>query len=117
MTNREFFNAIISTTALSAELIEHATAELAKLDAANERRKNKPSKASIENAPILKTLEDALTDVPQTAAELAVVAEISTQKASSLLRQLVASGVAAVTDVKVAKKGTCTGYTLATVEA
>ena len=113
MTNREFLNAIISNTALSAELIEHATAELAKLDAANEKRKNKPSKASIENAPIMETLAGALTDMPQTAAELAVVAGISVQKASSLLRQLVASGVADVTDVKIAKKGICKGYTAA----
>ena len=113
MTNREFLNAIISGSTITAELVEHATAELAKLDAANVKRKNKPSKTALENAPVLKALTEALTDVPQTAAELAAIAGVSTQKASALLRQLVAAGVASVTDVKHAKKGVCKGYTIA----
>ena len=116
MTNREFLTAIASNTTLPAEITEHASNEIAKMDAANEKRKNKPSKTAEANAPIVEALTAALTADPQTAADLAVVVGISTQKASSLLRQIVASGVAVATDIKVPKKGTCKGYSLAPVE-
>jgi thermostable 8-oxoguanine DNA glycosylase len=116
MTNREFLTAIANSENLSAELVEHATNEIAKMDAANEKRKNKPSKTAVENAPIIEALTNALTSDPQTASDLAAVVGISTQKASSLLRQIVASGVAVSTDIKVPKRGTCKGYSLAPVE-
>ena len=115
MTNREFFTAIANAESLSAELVEFATNAIAKMDETNEKRKNKPSKTAIENAPIIEALTNALTSDPQTASDLAVAVGISTQKASSLLRQIVASGVAVATDIKVPKKGTCKGYTLAPV--
>ena len=116
MTNREFLTAIAPNSTLPAEIVEHASNEIAKLDAANEKRKNKPSKTAIENEPIIKSLTEALTSDPQTASDLAVAVGISTQKASSLLRQIVAAGVAVATDIKVPKKGTCKGYSLAPVE-
>ena len=115
MTNREFFTAITNAENLSAELVEFATNAIAKMDETNEKRKNKPSKTAIENAPIIEALTGALTSDPQTASDLAAVVGISTQKASSLLRQIVASGVAVSTDIKVPKKGTCKGYALAPV--
>ena len=121
MTNREFFTAIANIDTLPAELVEFATNAIAKMDATNEARKNKPSKKATENAPVIEALTNALTSDPQTAADLAAVVGISTQKASSLLRQMVTSGVAVSTDIKVPKKGTCKGYSLApigeTVEA
>lgn len=116
MTNREFYTNIANGTITDAE-IAHAASALEKMDAANEARKNKPSKTAIENAPIIEALTNALTADPQTAADLGAVVGISTQKASSLLRQIVASGVAVATDIKVPKKGTCKGYSLAPVEA
>ena len=116
MTNREFLTAIATNSTLPAEIVEHASNEIAKMDAANETRKNKPSKTAIENEPIIEALTNALTSDPQTASGLAVAVGISTQKASSLLRQIVASGVAVATDIKVPKKGTCKGYSLAPVE-
>ena len=115
MTNREFFTAIANAENLSAELVEFATNAIAKMDEANEKRKNKPSKTALENAPIIEALTNALTSDPQTAADLAAVVGISTQKASSLLRQMVTNGVAVSTDIKVPKKGTCKGYSLAPV--
>jgi predicted Rossmann fold nucleotide-binding protein DprA/Smf involved in DNA uptake len=115
MTNREFFTAI-TTGAITEDVVAHAQAALEKMDATNEARKNKPSKTAIENAPIVKALTDALTADPQTAADLAVAVGISTQKASSLLRQIVASGAAVATDISVPKKGKCKGYALAPVE-
>ena len=115
MTNREFFTAISNIDTLPAELVEFATNAIAKMDNANEARKNKPSKTAVENAPVIEALTNALTSDPQTAADLAAVVGISTQKASSLLRQIVASGVAVSSDIKVPKKGTCKGYALAPV--
>ena len=115
MTNREFFTAIANIETLPAELVEFATNAIAKMDTANEARKNKPSKTAIANAPVIEALTNALTSDPQTAADLAAAVGVSTQKASSLLRQIVASGVAVSTDIKVPNKGTCKGYSLAPV--
>ena len=111
MTNREFYN-VIASGIVTEEAIAHATASLEKMDAANEARKNKPSKTAIENAPVLEALTNALTADYQVAADLASAVGVSTQKASSLLRQLVANGTAVATDIKVPKKGTCKGYAL-----
>ena len=115
MTKRDFLTAIANGT-INAEITEYASAELIKMDEANEKRKNKPSKTAVENAPIIEALTNALTSDPQTAADLASVVGISTQKASSLLRQIGTSGVAVSTDIKVPKKGTCKGYSLVPVE-
>jgi uncharacterized protein YpuA (DUF1002 family) len=115
MTKREFYTNIGNGIITEAE-IEFAKVELVKMDETNEKRKNKPSKTAEANAPIVEALTNALTSDPQTAADLAAVVGISTQKASSLLRQIVASGVAVATDIKVPKKGTCKGYSLAPVE-
>ena len=115
MTNREFYTNIANGTITEAEK-EFALAAIAKMDETNEKRKNKPSKKAEENAPVIEALTNALTSDPQTAADLAAQVGISTQKASSLLRQIVASGVAVASDIKVPKKGTCKGYALAPVE-
>ena len=116
MTNREFLTAIANGT-INEDVIAHASTAIEKMDAANLARKNKPSKTAIANAPVLEALTNALTADPQTAADLGAATGISTQKASSLLRQLVASGVAVATDIKVPKRGTCKGYSLVTVDA
>ena len=114
MTNREFFTNIANGTITEAEK-EFALAAITKMDETNEKRKNKPSKTAIENAPVIEALTNALTSDPQTASDLAAQVGISTQKASSLLRQIVAAGVAVASDIKVPKKGTCKGYALAPV--
>ena len=116
MTNREFFTNIANGTVTDTEK-EFALAAIAKMDETNEKRKNKPSKTAEANAPILASLTNALTSDPQTAADLAVAVGISTQKASSLLRQLVTAGVAVSTDISVPKKGKCKGYSLAPTDA
>lgn len=114
MTNREFLNAIATNETLPTEIVEHATAALAKMDAANEARKNKPSKKATENAPIMEQIAtEVLGTEVVTATTVAETVGISVQKASALLRALVAEGRANVTDVKVAGKGTMKGYTIA----
>ena len=114
MTNREFLTAIATNETLPTEIVEHAAAALAKMDAANEARKNKPSKKAIENAPIMEQIAtEVLGTEAVTASTVAETIGVSVQKASALLRALAAEGRANVTDVKVAGKGTMNGYTIA----
>ena len=111
MTNREFLIAVSACEACSEEVREHATNAIAKMDATNEARKNKPSKKATENAPIVEQIvNEILTSEAQTASTIAEAAGISTQKASALLRQIVAEGKATVADAKMPKKGTVKVY-------
>ena len=113
MTNREFLTAIANGT-LGPEVTAHATTALEKMDAALLARKNKPSKKALENAPIIEQIvNEVLGTEPMTAGQVAEAVGISTQKASALLRSIVADGRAVATDIKVPNKGTCKGYTLA----
>ena len=112
MTNREFFNAIIKAN-LSNELTAHATDELDKLDARNKARSSKPSKTQLANEPIKAHLLEILAVKPMTASEIHEVdADLSTQKISSLCRQLVDAGKLTVEEVKVPKKGKQKQYSL-----
>lgn len=106
MTNREFYKAIANGE-MNEELKNFALEGIKKLDHRNELRNSKPSKVSKENEPIKARITEILTtnDKPMLASEVASEMEISTQKASALLRQLVESGVLAVDETKVAKKG------------
>jgi ribosomal protein S25 len=118
MTNREFLTAIANMENISEELKAEATARIEKLDATNEARKNKPSKKSTENAPIMEQIaNEILTSEAQTASAIAEAAGISVQKASALLRQLVADGKATVTEVKIPKKGTQKAYAAVVTDA
>ena len=111
MTNREFLNAIANDETLATEIREHAAAEIAKMDAANEKRKNKPSKAATENAPLIAQIVDEILGTEaMTASDVAAVLGVSVQKASSLLRTIVANGQAVATEVKIPKKGTQKAY-------
>lgn len=112
MTNRDFYNAVISAN-ISDELTAYATNALAKMDAANEKRRNTPTKAQKENAPVIEAIQGVLNGELQTASDIAAAVGISTQKASALLRGLVTEGYAVAEDVKVPKKGVVKGYKLA----
>ena len=113
MTNREFLTAIANGT-INEDVIAHASTAIEKMDAANLARKNKPSKKALENAPIMEQIvNEVLGTEPMTAGQVAEAVGISTQKASALLRAIVADGKAVATDIKVPNKGTCKGYTLA----
>ena len=117
MTNREFLTAVAAIENVPADIKEHAEAAIAKMDATNEARKNKPSKKATENAPIMEQIvNEILTSEAQTASAIAEAAGISVQKASALLRQLVADGKATVTEVKVPKRGVQKAYAAADAE-
>lgn len=111
MTRRDFLEAVVSGT-INDEVIEKANEMLVKLDAENEKRRNRVSKKALENEPIKEAILGVLGDEPKTATEIGGEVEISTQKASALLRQLVEVGKANKVDVKVKGKGTQKGYTL-----
>lgn len=114
MTNREFFNAVIKAN-VNDELTNHAAAELEKLDKRNAQRSSKPSKTQLENEPIKAHLLEILAIKPMTASEIHEAdASLSTQKISSLCRQLVEAGKLAVEDVKIPKKGKQKQYHLVT---
>jgi predicted transcriptional regulator len=118
MTNREFLTAIANSEILPAELKAEAAARIERINNVNEARKNKPSKTATENAPILsQILSEILTPESKTASTVAAEAGISVQKASALLRQLVAEGKAAVAEVKIPKKGTQKAYAAVVTDA
>lgn len=95
------------------EMKEFAEAAIVKLDETNEKRKNTPTKKQKENAEIVARMREVLTATPQTAMDVAAGLEISTQKASALLRQLMEAGVAVQTEVKGAKGAKVKAYALA----
>ena len=92
MTKREFLNAIVEAE-IAEELKAFAANEIEKMDAANEKRKAKPSKTAIQNAEIgQRIMEEILTKEPQSTSEIAEKAGISTQKAAAILNCLAEEG-------------------------
>lgn len=123
MTNREFYTAIAAIETIPAELKEFAEAAIVKMDETNAKRKAKaaentePSKKALENAPLINEAYTVLGTETKTASDVAEAMGINVQKASYLLRTLVAEGRATVEEIKVPKKGTVKAYTAVAVEA
>ena len=109
MTQRDFYNAVINAN-INEEMSSFASEAIAKLDERNAKRASKPSKTQIANEPIIKAISEVLTSEPMLASKIAELCEISTQKASALVKKV--DGVQSV-DVKVKGKGTQKGYFLA----
>ena len=109
MTQRDFYNAVINAN-INEEMSSFASEAIAKLDERNAKRASKPSKTQIANEPIVKAISEVLTSEPMLASMIAELCEISTQKASALVKKV--EGVQSV-DVKVKGKGTQKGYFLA----
>ena len=123
MTNREFYTAITAENAtITEEMVEHAKAQLAKLDATAEKRKGKVSKADMEKRAANEELAryiaaDILTAEAKTATDVAAILteetgeEVKVQKASYLCRLAVKMELANETEVKIPKKGAQKAYT------
>ena len=120
MTNREFLTAIASNTSLDSALTEFATEQIATMDARNEARKaySKPSKTAIANEPSKASSMEFLfkQSEPVIACVIGEGVNITTAKASSPLRQLVESGTAVKSEVKIPKKGKTAAYAVALTE-
>lgn len=113
MTKREVLNAIVNGT-INEEVVAWAGAQIEKMDAQNEKRRNSVSKKAKENAPLVeKIVNELLSDEPLTATDIGAALEVSVQKASALARRAVAEGGAVAHDIKVKGKGTMKGYTRA----
>lgn len=116
MTAREYFNAILSIEGLSDELRTETEKAIARLDKRNEQRKDKPSKTQTANEPIKVAILELLSTGSMVASDIGRALNISTQKASSLCRQLVDEKKATVADIKVKGKGTVKQYSVPSAE-
>jgi ribosomal protein S19E (S16A) len=121
MTISEFMTAVIAVEGMPADLCEFAESEIAKLDARNAKRAEKPSKTALANEPIKVELFELLEEMGGVHTASAVVEKLegkySVQKVSSLLRQLANEGKLNVVEVKVKGKGKQKGYTIAETES
>ena len=113
MTRREFMEMVIADTT-NETIADFARSEIEKMDRKNELAKSRKSKKSAENEPIKEKIYSVLnSDEVTTASVVAEKVEISTQKASALLRQMVEDGRITVEDVKIKGKGKQKGYKVA----
>ena len=122
MTNRDFYNAVIDFETLTdeqkLECIEHAKAEINKLDATNEKRKAttalKAQEKEAERAPIREAIVACLdAETAKTATTLIAEAgvAITPQSVPHLLKALIDAGEIVKTKVKIAGKKTAqVGY-------
>ena len=116
MTKREFLEIVMGLDHPEAAIF--AAKELDKMDKALAKRRSKPTKAQIANAPIIEQIVSEILEEEEfkTASEISEILEVSVQKASAVLRQAVSEGKVEVEDVKVKGKGTQKGYRLRSEE-
>lgn len=112
MTQREFFTKVIEAN-ISEELTTKAQELVAGLDKRNAQKASTQTKTQKENE-VLKAemLEKLEKGKGYLAAEIGVIMDFSTSKATALASQLVKSGKATVADVKVKGKGMQKSYTI-----
>ena len=116
MTNREFFVAV-SSNAITADVIAHAEAQLAKMDASNAKNRGTESKTYKANIPLFAEVLALLAEKPLFTTEVALAMSteerpISNSKASGLLRTLEGEGKVTSAKIKVKGKGEQTQYTI-----
>lgn len=117
MTNREFFTNIINGNIDTATL-DHAKAELTKLDERNEKRRNAVTPNDLANAEIEKQIVALLTEKgAMLSADIATALGVSSSKVNGVGLQMVNKGLLLSTKVKVKGKGERTQYSLPTPTA
>ena len=115
MTNREFFNAIVSAN-INADLTAHAVAEIAKLDKKNAKRKATEGEIKTENKPIAEAIVTALANGSMISSDLAKAIGQSVQKTNGVAGEMVKLGMLTKSKVKVKNKGEVTAYALAVAD-
>ena len=115
MTNREFFNAIV-TANINADITAHAVAEIAKLDKKNAKRKAIEGEIKTENKPIAEAIVTALANGSMISSDLAKAIGQSTQKTNGVAGEMVKLGMLTKSKVKVKNKGEVTAYALAVAD-
>ena len=120
MTKKEFFVAITTAEAITEEMRAFAESAIEQMErGANKRKVKNAEKSAEKNAAFREQILEVLKAEPSetfTTSEIAEALEISVQKASAILRGMVAEGILNVADVKVPKKGKQKGYSLASHE-
>lgn len=118
MTQREFFTKAIEIfeSTENAEMVEFAKERISALDKRNENRSNKQTKTQIENDVIKSKILELYESGNEVfvASQVGEKLEISTNKASALLRQLALADKLSVCEVKVKGKGKVKGYLMPT---
>lgn len=117
MTNREFFVNVGKGIVGEAEM-EHAQAQLAKMDASNAKNRGTESKTYKANIPLFAEVLTLLAEKPMLTTEIALAMTteerpISNSKASGLLRTLENEGKVTQSKVKVKGKGEQTQWSVA----
>jgi hypothetical protein len=107
MTMKELLTAVVEGAVVTAEMQEKAQAELAKMAAEAEKRAQKAAeKRTSEDAPLLAQAAELLSDhVVRTAKDIGVALNVSTPKATALMRKLEGVKVSEVTVDKRIVKG------------
>ena len=119
MTQREFYTIVSQTSDFNAEVRQFAVEALLHMDLNAEKRKAKAAeKTNDANAPLIDAIQKAglISTIPVTAAEVGQHMNITSNKASAVLRKMVAMGLATQGEAKVPGKGTVKCYS-APVEA
>lgn len=102
---------------ITDEVKAWASAEIAKLDTKNEKRRNTPTKEQVANEGVMTSIVEYIkANGAKVASELGTALGISTQKASALCKKLVDGGELTVTDKKVKGKGSVKEYSLVATE-
>ena len=115
MTNREFFNAIV-TANINADITAHALAEIGKLDKKNAKRKAAEGEIKTENKPIAEAIVTALANGSMISSDLAKAIGQSVQKTNGVAGEMVKLGMLTKSKVKVKNKGEVTAYALVVAE-
>lgn len=106
MTNREFYQSIITNETLSAEIVEKATEMLSALDARNEKRKSADTKekkeAALRRDAVLAFLKEQTE--PVTRDTIAGVLDMTPAQATAACRALGATVIKSEIKVEKARK-------------
>ena len=111
MTQKEFFESIMSSDVITEEMKTHAADELAKIEVrAKKRKTTRNSKNDGLKEAILACFVEG---TPMTGKEVATALEITPQKANAILKQMTEDGSLAVSQVANGKR-LINSYTLPT---
>ena len=106
-TAREFYNAIVNGSAITPDMVDFAKSAIEKMDTKNANRRSTLSKAQVANEGIKTDIIAYMTENgKQSAKSLADYFEVSTQKISALMKQMVDSGTVTVVKDKFAGSST-----------
>ena len=115
MKIRDFYTAVAANEANTEEVRQHAQSELDKMDAANEKRRNTPSKTAVANGLLADELLPKLVkDTVYTSAQVSeMMGGVHPSKATAIIKVLIERGAMIETAEKVkAKNGKVKGYQL-----